>query len=192
MGIRDDLASKWKTPYFKHKLKSIKFNEIGLRGVKNTSLEFYYPITAIAGANGIGKTTILQLIACLYHNDDKTHKPYRFSNAKQAKPYYTFGDFFIHFAGEDKSEGSVIEYSYEEAGKKRNSTKVHILKKSQQWNAYNRRPKRTTDFYGVSRVIPANEFATFRHTFTSTATAFQKGSLSQKSVETIKNILNKP
>ena len=75
MGARETLAKKWETPYFSQKLLNIKFNEVGLRGVKNTSIEFNYPITAIAGANGIGKTTILQLIACLYHNDDKTHSP---------------------------------------------------------------------------------------------------------------------
>jgi len=67
LGIRETLAKKWQTPYFQQKLKSIEFNEVGLRGVKNTSIDFDYPITAIAGANGIGKTTILQLIACLYH-----------------------------------------------------------------------------------------------------------------------------
>ena len=192
MGAREDLAKKWETPYFSQKLLNIKFNEVGLRGVKNTTIEFNYPITAIAGANGIGKTTILQLIACLYHNDDKTHNPYRFSNAKNAKPYYTFGDFFIHFKGEERGEGSFIEYSYETRGKKKNLKKSHTLIKKIQWNAYNRRPKRTTDFYGVSRVIPANEFATFRNTFTSSAIAFQKGSLSPKSTEMIKNILNKP
>jgi predicted ATPase len=192
LGIRKLLAQKWETPYFSQKLHNIKFNEVGLRGVKNTNIEFNYPITAIAGANGIGKTTILQLIACLYHNSDKTHNPYRFSNARNAKPYYTFGDFFIHFAGEEKGEGSCIEYHYETGGKKKNLKKSHTLVKNKQWNAYNRRPKRTTDFYGVSRVIPANEFATFRNTFTSSAIAFQKGSLSAESTEMIKNILNKP
>ena len=35
MGIREELAKKWKTPYFSQKLKSIKFNDVGLRGIKN-------------------------------------------------------------------------------------------------------------------------------------------------------------
>jgi len=193
LGIRETLAEKWKTPYFQQKLKSIEFNEVGLRGVKNTSINFDYPITAIAGRNGIGKTTILQLIACLYHNDDPTHKPYRFSNAKHAKPYYTFGDFFIHFAGEEKSEGASIAYSYEQKGKKKLVEKTHTLIKGKQWNAYNRRPKRATDFYGVSRVIPANEFATFRNTYASwNKSDLHKGVLSAESTKRIKNILCKP
>ena len=192
MGTREALAKKWKTPYFSQKLKSIKFNEVGLRGVKNTSITFDYPITAIAGTNGIGKTTILQLIACLYHNDDKTHKPYRFSNAKTAKPYYTFGDFFIHFAGEDKSEGASIVYEYEQRGKKKLVEKTHTLTKGKQWNDYNRRPKRTTDFYGVSRVIPANEFAMMKNTFGSSSASFTTKSLSIQSTEMVKKVLSKP
>jgi predicted ATPase len=192
LGIREELAKKWETPYFSQKLKSIKFNEVGLRGVKNTSIDFDYPITAIAGANGIGKTTILQLIACLYHNDDKTHKPYRFSNAKTAKPYYTFGDFFIHFAGEEKSEGASIVYHYEQKGKKKLVEKTHTLTKGKQWNDYNRRPKRTTDFYGVSRVIPANEFAMMKNTFGSSSASFTTKSLSTQSTDMVKKVLSKP
>jgi len=126
VGIKEELADKWKTPYFNQKLKSIVFNEVGLRGVKGVAIEFNYPITAIAGTNGIGKTTILQLIACLYHNNDTSYKPYRFSNSKKAKPYYTFRDFFIHFKGEEKSEGATITYSCEVAHRKKHKQK-HIL-----------------------------------------------------------------
>jgi len=189
MGIREDLAEKWETPYFSQKLKSIAFNEVGLRGVKNTNIEFNYPITAIAGTNGIGKTTILQLIACLYHNSDKNYKPYRFSNSREAKPYYTFTDFFIHFKGEDKSEGSEISYEFYNRKKKQ---KTHILKKASRWSSYDRRPERTTDFYGVSRVLPANEFNMFKNTFASVQSPLTTESLSSQSTEMVRNILNKP
>ena len=192
MGIREILSQKWQTPYFQQKLKSIEFNEVGLRGVKNTTIDFNYPITAIAGANGIGKTTILQLIACLYHNDNEHHKPYRFSNSKKAKPYYTFSDFFIHFRGEEKSEGASIHYHYEQKGKKKLDKKSHTLTKGKQWNAYNRRPRRVTDFYGVSRVLPANEFAMMKNTFGSSSASFTTSSLSAKSTEMVKRVLAKP
>jgi len=188
MGVEQELAKKWKTPYFNKKLEKIEFNGVGLRGVKDTTIEFRYPITAIAGTNGIGKTTILQLIACLFHNNDTNHKPYRFSNAKNAKPYYTFGDFFIHFKGEDKSNDSEITYHYIE-GKK---TSSHTLKKRQQWNAYNRRPQRTTEFYGVSRVIPANEFAMIKNTFCSSSASFNTSELKENTTKAIKSILCKP
>ena len=188
MGLEQELAKKWKTPYFNKKLEKIEFNKIGLRGVKDTSIEFRYPITAIAGTNGIGKTTILQLIACLYHNNNSNHKPYRFSNAKSAKPYYTFSDFFLHFRGEEKSEGALISYDYTEAKK----SSSHTLKKKKQWNDYNRRPERVTEFYGVSRVIPANEFAMIKNTFSSSSASFHTSALKEETTQTIKNILCKP
>jgi predicted ATP-binding protein involved in virulence len=188
MPIKKQLAYKWKTPYFDQKLSSISFNEVGLRGVKDVSINFNYPITAIAGANGIGKTTILQLIACLYHNKDKTHKPYRFSNSKKAMPYYTFSDFFIHFRGEQKSENAKIEYNFFQKGKEKN----HTLTKGKKWNDYRLRPNRHCDFYGVSRVIPAHEFNTFKNTFSSSGSAFSQESLSDESTAMIRTILNKP
>jgi predicted ATPase len=188
MNIQKQLAFKWQTPYFNQKLSSITFNDVGLRGVKDVSIQFNYPITAIAGANGIGKTTILQLIACLYHNKDKEHNPYRFSNSKKAMPYYTFSDFFIHFRGEQKSENAEINYTVFQKGKER----THTLKKGKKWNDYRLRPHRYSDFYGVSRVIPAHEFNTFKNTFSSTGTAFTQERLSVESTAMIRNILNKP
>ena len=38
MGIREELAAKWDTDYFNQKLESISFNEVGLRGVKNSTI----------------------------------------------------------------------------------------------------------------------------------------------------------
>jgi len=188
MSIQKQLAFKWQTPYFDQKLSSISFNEVGLRGVKDINIRFDYPITAIAGANGIGKTTILQLIACLYHNKDKTHSPYRFSNSKKAMPYYTFSDFFIHFRGEEKSENAEINYTIFQTKKER----THTLKKGKKWNDYRLRPNRHCDFYGVSRVIPAHEFNTFKNTFSSSGSSFTQERLSLQSTAMIRNILNKP
>jgi len=66
MSIQKQLAQKWQTPYFDQKLTYISFNEVGLRGVKDVTIRFDYPITAIVGANGIGKTTSFRYF--LYKN----------------------------------------------------------------------------------------------------------------------------
>jgi len=31
LGIREELAKKWETPYFSQKLKSIKFNDVRIK-----------------------------------------------------------------------------------------------------------------------------------------------------------------
>lgn len=55
------------------KLKRIVFDEQGFRSLKKIDLDIAPRITVIAGHNGIGKSTILGLIAnCSEYNDNKT------------------------------------------------------------------------------------------------------------------------
>lgn len=195
MDIKKELSKKWTTDYFKNKLKKITFKENGLRGVKNISINFNYPITVIAGTNGIGKTTILQTLACLYHNVEerkkvqtqKPYKPYRFSTSKNQKAYYTFSDFFIQ--KENNKEKCEIEYEFDILNLKKTS---HTLKKISKWNNYDRRPDRYVDYYGVSRVIPSVEFHIFKNTFTKTNSNFIFQDFSSNHVGDVKNILSKP
>jgi len=175
MDIKKNLQRLWdggKGHY--QKLTYIKFNEVGMRGVKDFDIEFKYPISAIAGANGIGKTTILQVAACLFHNTDESFHPYRFSNAKKQKPNYRFTDFFVISRGEDKGLGAEIQYRYEKPGTTRTEYRV---KKNTRWTNYERRPNRYVDFLGISRVLPAHEFATFRNTFSGNYTPLTSNSL---------------
>ncbi|EPG7693233.1 AAA family ATPase, partial [Acinetobacter baumannii] len=54
------------------KLKRIVFDEQGFRSLKKIDLDIAPRITVIAGHNGIGKSTILGLIAnCSEYNDNK-------------------------------------------------------------------------------------------------------------------------
>lgn len=59
-----------------------------LRGLSNLKLHFRYPITAISGRNGTGKSTILACAACAFHN-----KASGFKTLIRRIPYYTFSDF---------------------------------------------------------------------------------------------------
>ncbi|MFZ5933245.1 MULTISPECIES: hypothetical protein [Pseudomonas] len=47
-----------------------------------------FPITAIAGRNGSGKSTVLALACCAFHN---LKTGFKTSNRKQT--YYTYADF---------------------------------------------------------------------------------------------------
>ena len=170
------------------KLTSIEFNEIGMRGVKDFSIEFRYPITAIAGANGIGKTTILQVAACLFHNTDTNFHPYRFSNAKKQNPNYRFTDFFVISRGENKGLGAEVKFLYEKPGQARTEFSV---KKITRWTNYERRPDRYVDFLGISRVLPAHEFATFRNTFSGNYTVLTSSPLSNIEKQAVGRITGK-
>ena len=68
----DNNNIKWFTKdESKATLLSIEISRGEIRGLKNIKIEFKYPITAIAGRNGSGKTTALALAACAYHNEQK-------------------------------------------------------------------------------------------------------------------------
>ena len=49
-------------------LRQIILSKGSLRGINSLNITFEYPITAIAGRNGAGKSTILALACCAYHN----------------------------------------------------------------------------------------------------------------------------
>lgn len=188
MDYKKELYKLWDRDTSYNKLTSLTFNDIGMRGVKNLTIDFSYPITAIAGANGIGKTTILQALACLFHNTDASHQPYRFSNSKTQLPYYTFADFFVISQGEDKGRGVVLDFSFNRQGILRNN---YSMKKVSKWQNYDRRPKRHVDFLGISRVLPAHEFAFFKSTFSGDYTVLETKTLSTEEKQAISNITSK-
>lgn len=86
-------------------LKKIHLKEGRLRGITELNVDFTYPITAFAGINGAGKSTILAMACCAYHakNDG-------FKLPKRKNSYYTFSDFFIQHSNEIPPEGLEINY----------------------------------------------------------------------------------
>lgn len=80
MAISDQvrrLSTKWKTgngwP------KRLEWLEIkGIRGWSEQRINFDYPIVAIVGENGSGKSTILQSAACSYIDPDRPYFPTEF------------------------------------------------------------------------------------------------------------------
>src|ERR1700730_601810 len=77
-------------------LMRVEIKEGELRGLTNLKLHFRYPITAISGRNGTGKSTILACVACGFHN---TAAGFKTLNRKT--PYYTFSDFLVQSAEEE-------------------------------------------------------------------------------------------
>jgi hypothetical protein len=87
-------------------LKTIKVVYGQIRGLRKITVDFRYPITAIAGRNGSCKTTVLTLAACAFHNISSG-----FKLAGRIHSYYTFSEFFIQ-TKEEKALGD-IQIRYE-------------------------------------------------------------------------------
>lgn len=132
-----------------------------IRGLKELTIDFHYPITAIAGRNGSFKTTVLALSACAFHN-----KSNGFKLPGRKHPYYTFSDFFIQTKEESKLGDIVLLYKIFSdksivTKKKQNKSilDLQVLRKKSggRWNNYDSRVKRTVVFLGVERIVPHAE-----------------------------------
>jgi len=55
-------------------LISIELMEGNIRGLYPFKVEFNYPISVVAGKNGTGKSTLLAIAACAYHNKENGFK----------------------------------------------------------------------------------------------------------------------
>ncbi len=158
----------------KNTLKGITISGCNIRGVFPSSLSFNYPICAIAGPNGCGKSTILALVSCAFHNNT-TFFPQ--SKIGQKYPYYTFGDFFV-FTREERGLTSSIEIKSTfltntpaSPGKIQGEDTRRKMADGY-WNHYNTRPKRKVSFLGINRILPPSEsskYKSYKNNFHSVA-----------------------
>ncbi|WP_329169775.1 AAA family ATPase [Streptomyces decoyicus] len=119
----------------------------GFRGVKDLTLSFESPITAIAGLNGTGKSTIVQLATCAFPQPDD-------------HPYYRF--YVKHFFPvsvvdpEPFSSDAQVGYAYAVEGA---ATPQHLTvsRKAKEWSGYKRQPPRATYYIGFTQFLPKVE-----------------------------------
>jgi len=132
-----------------------------LRGLFKTSIDFNYPISAIAGINGSGKSTLLAIAACAYHNRRNGFIP-----DDRVLPYYTFKDFFLQTCDEIPPEGIQIWYCIRHnSWWNREPGPAHQNRKKSKggrWNDYSLRVHRNVVYFGTLRVVPPNELKTYK------------------------------
>lgn len=159
--IDKDLRKRFNHDFAHILLKQIILREGSLRGLDDLDIKFKYPITAIAGKNGAGKSTILALASCAYHNNKDG-----FKLPKRKNSYYTFSDFFIQHTQEVSPEGIQIEYYFAHDNWKKTpdfpdgmGIGYQRRKKSKggKWNDYDERVKKNVVFLGIERIVPHSE-----------------------------------
>ena len=167
-------------------LASIELVKGNVRGLGPFRAQFDYPITAFAGSNGSGKSTMLALAACAFHNRRDGFKP-----PLRSKSYYTFSDFFVQSADEMPVDGVTIRYGIRHNFWKRSGPGLRYQTRSKRkggrWNDYDARVGRNVIYFGVQRVVPHFE----RSVSKSYRSRFKPGNLSEETRKKIARIAGK-
>jgi ABC-type thiamine transport system ATPase subunit len=139
----------------------------GLRTLGGVRLPFNYPITAICGKNGTGKSTALALAALAFHTPANWYVPWtnarqRSSKSNEDRSYHIFQDFFVYGRSEQPPNGVEVTWRYFATGA---DTSLTFRKTAKKWGAYSRRPEREVAYSPLSRMIPAHEMNSVRQAF---------------------------
>ena len=177
--IDKDLRLWFAADMSKALLRRIRVLNGNLRGISSLDISLTYPITAFAGINGAGKSTILALASCAYHAAKDAFKVPR-----RKYPYYTFSDFFIQHREEQAPDGIEIQYTIAHNKWKKSEhfpegkglgVQARRKKKGGKWNDYDRRVHKTVVFLGIERIVPHSERSQSRSYSRSFADVKPKG-----------------
>lgn len=119
----------------------------GFRGI-DVEIHFHYPVTAITGLNGAGKSTIGQLTLCGYK---------RISTELSAKRFYVKDFFPVSIADPSPFlvDASVI-YNYE-TDDHMAPQELTVSRAQKEWSGYKRQPERHVEYIGLAFYIPKVE-----------------------------------
>jgi predicted ATPase len=140
MGLSSEmrrLQNKWLTNSgWPKRLESIEISNI--RGWTGQRIDFLFPIVAVVGENGSGKSTVIQAAAAIYQPPIE-HEGY----------YPT--DFFPDTPWENTRDATV-KYAIREGS----NTKLESIRKLARWRGYHLRPERHVEYIDLSRVQPVS------------------------------------
>jgi predicted ATPase len=121
--------------------KKLEWLEIdGIRGWEGQRIPFNFPIVAIVGENGSGKSTILQCAASAYQAPE---------DAEDGKGWYA-SDFFPKTIWEDIRKGE-IRFSVREGS---SSKTPSVRKPGDRWRGNPDRPTRSVNYIDLRRLQP--------------------------------------
>ncbi|UXH79993.1 ATP-dependent nuclease [Roseateles amylovorans] len=127
-------------------LKSVHIR--GFRGVHDLKVDLLYPITAISGLNGAGKSTVGQLCLGAYR------KP---STVTEIKRFYV-RDFFPASVADPNPFGpdSSVVFEYNTTDPVAPQT-LTVARAAKEWSGYKRQPERSCYYIGFTIYIPKVE-----------------------------------
>ena len=118
----------------------------GFRGL-SCDISFEFPVTAITGLNGAGKSTVGQLLLCGY-------KKLPTSGYKR----WYIKDFFPVSVADPSpfTHDASVEFSYQ-TGKAREDQSLTVKRAIKEWGGYKRQPEKTAVYVGLAFYLPKVE-----------------------------------
>lgn len=118
----------------------------GFRGM-DCELEFEYPVTAVTGLNGAGKSTVGQLLLCAYK---------RLSTADY-KRFYVKDFFPVSVADpEPFRSDAAVEFRYQTSTPSA-SQSLRVYRATKEWGGYKRQPEKAAIYIGLAFYLPKVE-----------------------------------
>ena len=197
------LAKFWREPpasFEEPLLKGITLRgPPSLRGIRDIHAPFDYPITAICGKNGAGKSTILGLAAFSARRPSAwSVSPRRVPSVRPALRGMSFAwdEFFFRRPGDPTLAGLTVQFDYTHRG---DDLQVSRVRTTNGWasvpdpgrSGTPRLPERPIDFVSLARIIPPGELRTLRRQ-SSGGLGGRVVSLTEASVGAMSSIFEQP
>jgi predicted ATPase len=129
------LDSRWKSGQgWPKRLEWIEIK--GIRGWIGERIEFNFPIVALVGENGIGKSTVLQAVAASFRGE----------------PLHYASDFFPDTPWEDVSDAEIRSCVRE--GSTSGSMITSVRKPTERWRGNDQRKERSVEYIDLRRIQP--------------------------------------
>ena len=137
-----------------------------IQGVKGTNcdISFDYPVTAIAGYNGAGKSTIAQIALCMYNapagnntSKRKYLKDFFVKTLLDKSPYSSDAHIKVYYATEEKKIVNKQIPLFGDEEKPANYRLINVHYSIDRWAGYKHQPQKSVFYYGMSYFIPYQE-----------------------------------
>lgn len=167
-SIIRDLIEKVRKRSYGNYLISLRLEKI--RFFQGAQINFDFPVTALIGPNGGGKSTILGATACAYSS-------------------FKVETFFQKSrVGDDSMDDWQLEYELVDRRiNNRGTVRLNVAFKDNRWSR-NVNCERTIRFFSINRTVPAGESSAFTHKKLLRVTGSQIASISTEPVQNIEHI----
>jgi predicted ATPase len=120
----------------------------GFRGISDLTVDFDFPITAISGLNGAGKSTVGQLATCGYRMP---------TGAVDYKRFYVAQFFPMSAADPHPFDNNARVIYTLESNVQTSPQDVTVSRTASEWSGYKRQPERYCFYIGFTLYIPKVE-----------------------------------